>query len=144
MGRHSEYTPEMGERILEWIADGKTLADFCRQENTPAWRTVYHWLEAHDEFQAGFARARDMGHDAIAEEALRIADTLLEGKVETIGPDGTTTRREDMLGHRKLQIETRLKLLAKWNPKKYGERTELTGAGGGPIIIKAAPLDDAL
>ena len=31
-------------------------------------------------------------------------------------------KREDMLGHRKLQIETRLKLLAKWNPKKWGDK----------------------
>ena len=29
-----------------------------------------------------------------------------------------------MLGHRKLQIETRLKLLAKWSPKKYGEKIQ--------------------
>jgi hypothetical protein len=37
------------------------------------------------------------------------------------GEDSVTVTEEDMLGHRKLQIETRLKLLAKFNPKKYGE-----------------------
>ena len=30
-----------------------------------------------------------------------------------------------MLGHRKLRIDTRLKLLAKWNPKKWGDRMAL-------------------
>ena len=49
-------------------------------------------------------------------------------------------KRSDMLGHRKLQIWTRLQLLAKWAPKKYGERTamELTGANGGPVQISDA------
>ncbi|MNT50547.1 hypothetical protein D3C72_1874720 [compost metagenome] len=44
-------------------------------------------------------------------------------------------KRGDMLGHRKLQIETRLKLLAKWNPKRYGDRMtqEHVGANDGPI-----------
>jgi hypothetical protein len=48
---------------------------------------------------------------------------------------GTEISRRDMLGHRKLQIETRLKLLAKWDPKRYGERmaTEISGPDGGPI-----------
>jgi hypothetical protein len=31
----------------------------------------------------------------------------------------------DMIEHRKLRIETRLKLLAKWNPKKWGDKTQV-------------------
>ena len=40
-----------------------------------------------------------------------------------------------MLGHRKLQVETRLKLLAKWDPKRYGDlmRQEISGPDGSPI-----------
>jgi len=44
---------------------------------------------------------------------------------------------EDMLGHRKLQIETRLKLLAKWNPKKYGDRVTMAGDAENPLQVKA-------
>lgn len=116
-------SPELDERLLNWIAEGRTLRAFCRQENAPAWRTVYHWLEDDPEFLARFARARDMGHDAISEETLEIADTPVEGVEKVIKGDKVAEeRRGDMLGHRKLQIETRLKLLAKWNPKKYGDR----------------------
>ena len=39
-----------------------------------------------------------------------------------------------MLGHRKLQVETRLKLLAKWDPKRYGEKLALGGADDLPPI----------
>ena len=52
--------------------------------------------------------------------------------------DGSTeVRRGDMLGHRKLQIETRLKLLAKWDPKRYGGRTVLAGDAQAPLALAA-------
>jgi hypothetical protein len=41
-----------------------------------------------------------------------------------------------MLGHRKLQIETRLKLLAKFNPKKYGDRQILAGDPDSPFEVQ--------
>lgn len=147
MGRPCDYSQETADAIVEWIAEGKPLREFCRQESTPAWRTVYDWLSTREDFSARFARARDMGADAIAEEALSIADTPLEGVRTEIDSEGYTKEvREDMLGHRRLQVDTRLKLLAKWHPKKYGEKisTELTGANGGPVIVRALPLDDAL
>ena len=102
-----------------------------------AWRTVYHWLEDHKDFAERFAKAREIGFNAIAEEALEIANTPLLGKIETRkGGKLVEVRKEDMLGHRKLQIETRLKLLAKWNPKKYGDELETTHKGqpaGGAV-----------
>mgnify|MGYP003348157682 FL=1 len=41
-----------------------------------------------------------------------------------------------MLGHRKLQIETRFKLLSKWNPKKYGDRQIIAGDAENPLEVK--------
>ena len=77
----------------------------------------------------------------IAEEALHIADTLHVGRKVTMhsggdGDDDTmTVTEEDLTQHRKLQIETRLKLLAKWNPKKYGDKTVLAGDPDAPVNI---------
>jgi len=34
-----------------------------------------------------------------------------------------------MIEHRKLRIDTRLKLLAKWNPKKYGDKQAIEHSG---------------
>jgi len=100
----------------------------------PAWRTVYDWMDVNPDFAAGFARARVTGFDAIAQEALIIADTPLEGIETTEDEKGTSIKRGDMLGHRKLQIETRLKLLAKWDPKRYGDKLAIGGADGLPSI----------
>jgi hypothetical protein len=132
------------DQIVEWVSNGKTLRDFCRQEQMPAFRTVYDWLAEDKEFDARFVRARDAGHDVIAEEALQIADTLHMGETRTQSSgatgnaDTTTIKTEDLLGHRKLQIETRLKLLAKWNPRKYGEKTTIAGDDANPLVVEAS------
>ena len=127
----STYTEAIADEICTRIAEGEPLRQICRDKRMPAWRTVYAWLDAHEQFRTNFTRAREVGYDAIAEEALRIADTPLEGdetETETEDDSGRVkkkVKRSDMLGHRKLQVETRLKLLAKWSPKKYGDRQEV-------------------
>jgi hypothetical protein len=51
------------------------------------------------------------------------------------GPDGKIDAGS--VAHAKLRAEHRLKLLAKWNPKKYGDKiqAEHTGANGGAIQV---------
>ena len=68
---------------------------------------------------------------------MEIADTPQVGEIVTIKADGSReVKTIDMVEHRKLRIETRLKLLAKWNPKKYGDKLAHTGADGeGPVEI---------
>lgn len=123
MGRKSTYTQAAADEICARVATGEPLLQVCRDAHMPAFRTVYQWLDANPEFDAQFARARETGHDAIAQECLDIADTTHEGETLEIDAHGKSTkRRGDMLGHRKLRIETRLKLLAKWD-RRYSERT---------------------
>lgn len=128
-GRPTIRTPEIDEAVLAWVAAGKTLRDFCRQPSMPHRSAIDRWRAEDPAFQRRFARAREDGFDVIAEEALAIADSPKAGKIVTVDKDGKKTVTEDMLGHRKLQIETRLKLLAKWDPKRYGERVEVEHSG---------------
>lgn len=129
-GRTTTYTEELAEEIIDRLESGEPLASICRDEHMPAVRTVSDWKKAHEQFAADFARAREIGFDAIAAEILHIADTLDEGNETTVDDQGrTTTRTADMLGHRKLRIETRMKLLAKWDPRRYGDKLDLTSDG---------------
>lgn len=133
----STFTPEIAAEICTRLAEGEPLRAICRDAHMPAWRTVYDWIEVNEDFAARIACARKLGFDAIAEQALEIADTPVVGEETEDDGDKVKVKRGDMLGHRKLQVETRLKLLAKWCPAKYGDRTamELTGADGGPVQI---------
>ena len=121
-GQPTSYTVDLANEICERLSDGEPLAQICRADHMPAVRTVSHWKEKSPEFLANFLRARDEGFDAIAADCLRISNEPLEGRIETSKEWGVEIKKEDMLGHRKLQIETRLKLLAKWDPRRYGDR----------------------
>jgi hypothetical protein len=123
------------EKIIDGLSRGITMTEICREENMPAPRTVREWAENDEQLSAAIARARELGFDAIAEEALRIADTPVEGKRIKRSEDGMEEVVEDMLGHRKLQVETRLKLLAKWDPKRYGELVKLGNPDGSNLDL---------
>ncbi len=120
----AKFLPE----IHEWIASGKTLRDYCRQVGKPSYGTVYDWLEQDAEANSRFARARLIGEEVIAQECLEIADDGTNDWVLTkFGPQ----LNAEHVQRSKLRVETRLKLLAKWNPKKYGDRLE----HGGEVAI---------
>jgi hypothetical protein len=119
VGRISTYSEEVAEAICLRIAEGEPLRVMCREEGMPAWRTVYDWIAANEDFAARFARAREAGFDAIAEDCLRIADatehdTIMVGQ----GDNEHEAANTEWISRSKLRVETRLKLLAKWSPKR--------------------------
>jgi transposase-like protein len=123
MGQHSTYTEELAAEIVERISTGETLRAICRDEHMPAWRTVYDWLREHKEFAAAIAHARELGYDAIAEETIEMVDATPE-RCETQFGDKVDA---GYVQWQKNRVEQRLKLLAKWSPKKYGEKLEIEG-----------------
>lgn len=120
IGRPTKRTPEVEAEIIRRISEGEPLAQICREDGMPGLSTVYDWEGKDEAFSGAIARARIAGFDMIAQEALAIADDA--------DPDVDVQRS-------KLRIETRLKLLAKWDPKRYGEmvKTEHSGPNGGEI-----------
>lgn len=157
VGRPSDYSAKVAEEICERIATTPRGLDYiCAQDETlPHPSTVYRWQDEHPEFRESFARAKERQADLIFGEALEIADTPVTGIERTTKADGSVETREgDMLGHRRLQVETRLKMAGKLAPKKYGDRltTELTGKDGGPVetvtrierVIVGAPNSDPI
>lgn len=136
MGRQSTYSQIAADEIIYRLSQGEPLAQICRDENMPSDGTVRNWMLVDTNFADAIAHARIIGFDIIAAQCLHIADNPVEGEETTTKPNGDVeTKRGDMLGHRKLQIDTRLKLLAKWDPKRFGDKItqELTGADGGPV-----------
>ena len=130
MGRVSTYTEELAEQILDRLSDGEPLAQICRDEGMPGLRTVYDWRDADEAFAARFARAREAGFDMIAMDVLHIADDNSKD-TRFVGGTGDEEGREapdhDWISRSKLRAEMRLKLLAKWDPKRYGDK-QLVGS----------------
>ena len=123
------------EHVVSWLSEGKTLQDFCRKEGVPSFRTIYNWQAEDKEFDASIAHARNIGHDAIAEDCLTLAD---KEPLEVFDEAGNKRYDPGSIAWRKMQIETRVKLLAKWNPKKYGDKTILAGDDTAPIAVEVS------
>lgn len=126
--------PERKARICEALAEGIPLREICRDPYMPAWRTVYDWERDDPEFAAAIARARELGAHVIAQQVMEIVDAQPERTERgTIDP-----------GHvqwTKLRAETRLKLLAKWSPRMYGDKIGIGQADGlDPLQSVAATI----
>lgn len=116
MGRRTTFTKLAARNICEELSKGIPLATICKEPGMPAVRTVSDWKKENKDFAADFARAREEGHDALAAGCLEIADAPLELKKTKRGQLPVTAA--DEIAQRKMRIDTRLKLLAKWD-KRY-------------------------
>ena len=149
-GRPTKLTDAVADEIIELISAGTPLMQVCRMDGMPALRTVYDWLERDPKLSARFTHARTAGFDQIAMDMLRIADTPVTAIKQTVrtwkGKKSVDVTTEDAIAHRKLQIETRAKLLACWDPKRYGtQRTEVDMTAHLPDVAKATTqLDEIL
>lgn len=94
------------ERVVEGLSKGTPLAVICREDGMPCDDTVRSWADGDAGLSRAIARAREAGHDTIAQDCLAIADNIDEDPAS-----------------RRVRVDTRMKLLAKWDPKRYGDKT---------------------
>jgi hypothetical protein len=138
-GRPSTYNPDIARQMCEQLSEGIPLREICRQEGFPMWRTVYLWMAKDPDLNTAIARARDVGYDAMAEECLDIADNAANDWMERLDAEGVPVGWQvngDSIQRSKLRIETRLKLLAKFNPKRYGDKIVHAGDDVNPVVIE--------
>lgn len=120
--------------IYAEVASGKALDRVLGKDGLPASATFWRWHMEDEAIRENLARARLNGVEVHLEEALSIADTPMEGKIVTrkLDKDGNPydeVRTEDMLGHRKLMIDTRIKRAQMIAPRKYGPKLDMTSDG---------------
>lgn len=123
-GRPSKFTQEVADEICARLSKGEPLAQICRDEHMPSVSAVSVWKAEREEFSASIARAREEGFDQIATDCLTIADDM---QADTLATENGERPNTEWIARSKLRIETRLKLLAKWDPKRYGERLAIGG-----------------
>lgn len=132
-GRPSKRTPRIVKRILAGLEAGIPLTVICKPSDMPSDTTVRNWAGNDEALSYDIARAREAGHDQIAMDALNIADEVTSK--DTIQTKFGEIPNKEWIMRSKLRVETRLKLLAKWDPKRYGDKvtTEISGPDGKPI-----------
>lgn len=130
-GRTTIRTPAIDAKIIDGLSEGIPLAVLCREDGMPAPRTVRDWIANDKEFAAAIAGAREDGFDQIAADALAIADETHKDTVK--GKDGSEQANTEWITRSRLRVETRLKLLAKWDPKRYGDLLKVGNPDGSAI-----------
>jgi hypothetical protein len=103
--------------------------------------TVYRWLNKYPEFSNLYAKAKDAAADTLAEEIQDISDSM---PMETTDKEGNTRFDPGYIQWMRLRVDARKWVAAKLKPKKYGERTTITGDADSPLhtetTIKANEL----
>jgi hypothetical protein len=127
---------EVVAAICKRLATGEPLAQICRDDGFPDPSSVWAWCEADKSLAQDIARARLDGFDQIAQDALLISEGLKPVHIE-----GDSPSQRD-----KLRIHTRMQLLAKWDPKRYGDNVQVRhanaeGDGDASVTVKSALLD---
>jgi hypothetical protein len=109
VGRPHGYTEEKALEICELVADGQSINKISKMPGMPNRSTILKWFRDVPEFSTMYARAKEIGFEVLADEIIDLADA----EVNT---------DKDQLRRHQLMIETRKWLLAKLQPRKYGER----------------------
>ena len=110
MGRRSTYDHKIATQVVSYLKDGVPLTQICERPEMPTDETIRNWAKADESFALDIAHAREVGYDKIAART-RLTAQGVEGH-----SSGDVQRD-------KLIVDTDLKLLAKWDPKRYGDRT---------------------
>lgn len=123
------YSPQLAQQVLDLLAEGKSLRAISEMPGMPSRPTVYMWIDQDtDGFADRYARARDTGLDAVADEVLAIADAPVPSTESGATDSGA-------VADKRVRFDARRWYLSKLAPKRYGDKvtTELTGADGGPV-----------
>lgn len=128
-GAPSKKTPEICEAICDGIAQGKSARTMCVEIGI-AQPTLWKWLNDDEQFAKHYARAKELGHDLLAEEILQIADETQNDWLER--EDGTRYIDNEAVQRSRLRVDARKWYLSKLSPKKYGDKLHATLEGGDP------------
>jgi hypothetical protein len=140
---------QIKQDVLLGVMNGTPLAVVARRNGTSQ-QSVDRWASADPEFAEQLAAARSLGWDHLANECLDIADDSRNDYVEQFTDQGEFQGwrfNSENVNRSKLRIETRLRLLARWDSGRYGDNktVKLEGEVTSTTrhVIDPRSLDDA-
>lgn len=117
------------EDILDEIIDGRAIRNILKDKGMPRALSFFQWLKSNKEWQEQYSYACELRQELLFEKMLEIAENPEQGEEITMDHNGTKIVQKDMIQHRNLKVNTLKWQLAKLNPKKYGDKVDLTTDG---------------
>lgn len=128
IGRPTDYTPELADRICAEMVCGSSLRSICKADDMPSCVTVFAWLRKYPDFLKRYEAAAAERANYHAEEMLDIADDGTNDWMEVHDKDGNCVGYKvngEHVQRSRLRVDTRKWLMSKLQPKKYGEKVDL-------------------
>ena len=134
-GHSSLYTEALAADICRRLAEGESLRTICTDKAMPDKATVMRWLfdGKHEDFVEQYARAREAQAEVRADEIVDIADD--DTKDFMADKDGKLVADHEHIQRSRLRVDARKWIAAKLLPKRYGDKLQHTGEGGGPVTF---------
>ncbi|KKL96204.1 hypothetical protein LCGC14_1846820 [marine sediment metagenome] len=139
--RSTEYDEKIAAEVCNRVAAGEGLRAICKDPGFPCHQIIYQWLAAEPTFMTAYTRAREAQMEVWAEDCTDIADDATNDFMERINKAGTAERVPDpeTVQRSKLRIDTRLRLMAKLNARRFGDKVEVELSGS----VKVQTMTDA-
>lgn len=128
------YTQEQKETIFntifETIENGKSLR-YALSQIPLSSKTFYEWIEEDEEKVKQYARATEERAEAILDEMIDIVDDSSNDvdEFEIIEGIVSTRTNNEVVQRSRLRYDARKWLVSKLNPKKYGDKLDVTTDG---------------
>ena len=128
------------EEIFKRISEGEALRNILKDSHLPDKNTFYIWIDDDESKSEQYVRACEDRQDKIFEEMFDIAD---DGTNDfTTDKEGNKKVNSEHIQRSKLRIDTRKWALSKLNPKKYGDKVDVTTQGEKINEIKSIELPE--
>lgn len=127
-GRPSDFTLELADRICAEMVCGSSLRSICKADDMPSCVTVFAWLRKYPDFLKRYEAAAVERANYHAEEMLDIADDGTNDWMEVHDKEGECIGYKingEHVQRSRLRVDTRKWLMAKLQPKKYGEKVDV-------------------
>ena len=123
--------------IIQEIEQGNALRTVLKNKDYPSSRTFFKWLDGDETKVKRYARACEKRADVIFEDMLDIADDKSKDVITL--EDGREVFNSEFAARSRIRLDARKWILSKMQPKKYGDKLDITT--GGEKIIKGINLD---
>ena len=128
MAYSKEEIESIFNEIIKQISEGKSLRAVLRQSDMPDSKTFYKWTDDEKDKSLQYVRACNERSDGIFDDLLTIADATEDDII--MSEDGKVVTNHNVIQRDRLRVDARKWALSKMNPKKYGDKVDVTSGGG--------------
>jgi hypothetical protein len=114
--------------LLLEVENGFAITNICSRDGMPILSTIHNWMDNDEGMKEAYLKAVNIRSERIFEEILMIADK--QDKDVYYDKDGNEVVDHNVVNRSRLQVDTRKWMLGKMNPRKYGEKLDVTSDGG--------------